>query len=73
MAILAFAEANDWSQIYGICLMPVAIGFCAYSLWMYIKRAGMIRRKDPGPCKSLAILFPLLIIILIFVLAPVYR
>lgn len=30
-------------------LMPVAIAFCFYSLWMYVKRAGMIRRKDPGP------------------------
>jgi len=47
----SFAEANEWSQMYGILLMPVAIAFCFYSLWMYIKRAGMIRRKDPGPCK----------------------
>lgn len=31
--------------------MPVAIAFCVYSLWMYMKRAGMIRRKEPGPCK----------------------
>lgn len=49
MAILAFAEANAWSQIYGLCLMPVAIAFCLYSLMMFIKRAGMIKRKDPGP------------------------
>lgn len=46
-----FAEANAWSQIYGLLLMPVAIAFCVYSLWMYIKRAGMIRRKEPGPCE----------------------
>ncbi|RYG95023.1 DUF202 domain-containing protein [archaeon] len=51
IAILAFAEANAWSQIYGLLLMPVSIAFCAYSLYMYIHRAGMIRRKDPGPCK----------------------
>ncbi len=31
--------------------MPVAISFCVYSLWQYIKRADMIRRKDPGPCE----------------------
>eukprot|EP01031_Cornospumella_fuschlensis_P026689 gene26689-32250_t len=49
IAILAFAEANAWSQIYGLLLMPVSIAFCAYSLYMYIHRAGMIRRKDPGP------------------------
>lgn len=47
----SFAEANSFSQMYGVLLMPVAIAFCAYSLWMYMKRAAMIRRKDPGPCK----------------------
>jgi uncharacterized membrane protein YidH (DUF202 family) len=49
IAIIAFAEANSFSQMYGVLLMPVAIAFCAYSLWMYMKRAAMIRRKDPGP------------------------
>ena len=33
--------------------MPCAIAFCGYSLWMYIKRAGMIRRKEPGPYEDL--------------------
>ena len=54
VAIVAFAEANKWSQLYGLLLMPCAIAFCGYSLWMYIKRAGMIRRKDPGPYEDLA-------------------
>jgi uncharacterized membrane protein YidH (DUF202 family) len=49
VAIVAFAEDSELSQIYGILLLPVAIAFCCYSLWMYIKRANMIRRKDPGP------------------------
>ena len=49
IAIVAFAEANDWSQIYGLMLMPVAIAFTVYSLWIYMKRASMIRRRDPGP------------------------
>ena len=49
VAIVAFAEANEWSQLYGLLLMPCAIAFCCYSLWMYIKRSQMIRRKDPGP------------------------
>lgn len=48
-----FAEANEWSQLYGMMLLPVAIAFCAYALYMYTKRAAMIRRKDPGPCKFL--------------------
>lgn len=49
IAIVAFADANEWSQLYGLLLMPVAIAFCIYSLYMYISRARMIRRKDPGP------------------------
>ena len=51
MAIVAFAGANHFSQMYGLLLMPVAIAFCAYSLYMYVKRSGMIRRREPGPCK----------------------
>jgi hypothetical protein len=50
--MFSFSEAHDWSQIYGILLMPVAIGFSIYSLFIYMKRAGMIRRKDPGPCNN---------------------
>jgi len=49
VAIVAFAEANAWSQIYGLILMPTAISFCCYALFMYVKRSRMIRRKDPGP------------------------
>ena len=51
IAIVAFAEANAFSQIYGLMLMPVAITFCAYSLYMYTKRAHMIKNRHPGPCK----------------------
>lgn len=51
VAIVAFAEANEFSQIYGLMLMPVAIAFCCYSLYMYIKRSSMIRQRHPGPCK----------------------
>ena len=49
VAIIAFAEANEWSQVYGLLLMPVAISFCAYSLYMYMKRSIMIRSRHPGP------------------------
>ena len=52
MAIVALADANEWSQLYGLLLMPVSIAFCVYSLWLYIKRAGMLRRKDPGPYEN---------------------
>jgi len=45
----SFAEANEWSEVYGLALMPVAIAFCIYSLYVFMKRAAMIRRKDPGP------------------------
>ncbi len=36
-------------DVIGLILMPVAIAFTVYSLWVYIKRAAMIRRRDPGP------------------------
>lgn len=49
IAILAFSEANDYSIYYGLALMPVAIAFCFYALYLFLKRARMIRRKDPGP------------------------
>ena len=49
VAIVAFAENNEWSQLYGALLLPVAIAFCCYSLFVFIKRSNMIRRKDPGP------------------------
>jgi uncharacterized membrane protein YidH (DUF202 family) len=49
VAIVAFSESNDWSQIYGLLLMPVAIMFSAYSLYMYMNRASLIRRKEAGP------------------------
>lgn len=51
VAIVAFAEANEFSQVYGLMLMPVAIAFCCYSLYMYMKRSSMIRQRHPGPCK----------------------
>jgi uncharacterized membrane protein YidH (DUF202 family) len=47
-----FAEANAWSQVYGLLLLPVAIAFCVYSLYTYMRRADMIRKKLPGPCTS---------------------
>jgi uncharacterized membrane protein YidH (DUF202 family) len=52
VAIVAFAEANAWSQVYGLVLMPCSIAFCVYALWLYTKRASMIRRKDPGPYEN---------------------
>lgn len=52
MAIVALADANEWSQLYGLLLMPVSIAFCVYSLWLYVKRASMLRRKDPGPYEN---------------------
>ena len=39
-------------MVYGLIMMPVAILFCCYSLWIYITRADMIRRKDPGPYEN---------------------
>ena len=35
VAIVAFADSSDpWSQLYGIILLPVAISFILYSMYM---------------------------------------
>ena len=49
LLILKFADENNHSKLYGLILLPVAIAFCLYALFTYVKRAGMIRRKEPGP------------------------
>eukprot|EP00586_Coscinodiscus_wailesii_P021964 CAMPEP_0172496586 /NCGR_PEP_ID=MMETSP1066-20121228/89807_1 /TAXON_ID=671091 /ORGANISM="Coscinodiscus wailesii, Strain CCMP2513" /LENGTH=204 /DNA_ID=CAMNT_0013268957 /DNA_START=24 /DNA_END=638 /DNA_ORIENTATION=+ len=49
VTILGFAEANPQSQMYGITLVPVALSFMLYAIIQYVRRARMIRRKDPGP------------------------
>lgn len=36
-------------QMYGLTLLPVSIAFVVYALRQYTKRAGMIRRREPGP------------------------
>ena len=51
LAVVAFGDSSRVSKIYGLVLLPIAIGFVGYSLYSFIRRAGMIRRKDPGPCK----------------------
>uniref|UniRef100_A0A7S2V667 DUF202 domain-containing protein n=1 Tax=Fibrocapsa japonica TaxID=94617 RepID=A0A7S2V667_9STRA len=49
IAIIAFAEHNEWSQVYGLLILPVAILFCMYALYNFLRRSSMIRRRDPGP------------------------
>lgn len=49
VAIVAFADANPWSQLYGVMLLPVAIAFICYSMYQYARRSAMIRQKSPGP------------------------
>jgi uncharacterized membrane protein YidH (DUF202 family) len=54
IAIIAFS-ANSGSdssfagQVYGLTLLPVSILFIVYALRQYTRRAGMIRRREPGP------------------------
>jgi hypothetical protein len=33
VAIVAFADSNPWSQLYGITLLPVAFAFILYSMY----------------------------------------
>ncbi len=32
IAIIAYADHNPWSQLYGVMLLPVAIGFIVYAM-----------------------------------------
>jgi uncharacterized membrane protein YidH (DUF202 family) len=38
VAILAFADHNEFSQLYGFILLPVAIAFVVYALRTYVRR-----------------------------------
>ena len=55
IAIIAFSASTPTSstsitgQVYGLTLLPVSIGFIVYALRQYTARAGMIRRREPGP------------------------
>ena len=52
IGILSLSEkqgADRFAQAYGLVLMPVAIAFCVYALHMFMRRAAMLRRRDPGP------------------------
>jgi uncharacterized membrane protein YidH (DUF202 family) len=53
VTILGFADANPQSQLYGITLVPVALSFILYAIIQYVRRAGMIRRRDPGPYEDI--------------------
>lgn len=53
VSIVAFADQNPYSQMYGIMLLPVSIAFIIYALRQYTHRAKMIRRLEPGPYEDL--------------------
>jgi len=69
VAIVAFADSNPWSQLYGVILLPVAISFICYSMYQYARRAAMIRRKDPGPYEDTVGPTVLAIMLMISILA----
>ncbi len=68
LAIVAFSDSSTTraSQIYGIILLPVAICFVIYAVRVYMKRAIMIRRKEPGPCRFLTNLIRIQMCMLIY-------
>lgn len=35
----SFADHNEFSQIYGFIILPVAIAFCIYALRTYVRRS----------------------------------
>ncbi|CAN0162780.1 unnamed protein product, partial [Phaeothamnion confervicola] len=50
----SFADHNEWSEVYGLVMMPVAVSFVIYALVQYMRRASMIRRRAPGPYDDVA-------------------
>ncbi|KAL7542243.1 hypothetical protein ACHAWF_007124 [Thalassiosira exigua] len=36
-------------QLYGIVLLPVSVAFLFYALWQYMRRALLIKNREPGP------------------------
>ncbi|GMI43554.1 hypothetical protein TeGR_g6592 [Tetraparma gracilis] len=55
IAIIAFSASSSSTassrigQWYGLTLLPVSVAFMVYALRQYTSRAGMIRRREPGP------------------------
>jgi hypothetical protein len=48
---IRFGNNSKVSKVYGLFLLPISIAFVGYALFLFVQRAGMIRRRDPGPCK----------------------
>ncbi|KAH9411189.1 vacuolar transport chaperone [Ordospora pajunii] len=46
-ALLGLGDEN--ASVFGLILIVVAIIFSFYSLYLYLWRANMIRKRDPGP------------------------
>ena len=49
LAILSFGSSGDFSQFYGLVMLPVAVAFCVYALYTYLRRGKLIRDRAPGP------------------------
>ena len=63
VAVLSMSERNETSLLYGLILLPIAIGFCVYALSLYLYRNNHLRRKlggdynyDRGPIAMTVIL-----------------
>ena len=69
VTIVAFADSNPMSQLYGILLLPVAISFICYSMYQYARRSAMIRQKSPGPYEDTVGPTVLAIMLIISILA----
>lgn len=49
IAILAFSDHNQFSQTYGIIMLPVALLFVLYAYVSFRDRGRMLRARLPGP------------------------
>ena len=49
LTIVSFSDATVVNQLYGVVLLPVSVAYIFYALWQYLRRATMIKQRQPGP------------------------
>lgn len=67
ITILKYSYGDPIKIVYGAMIMPVALVFIFYSIFQFVRRANMLKRKAPGPYEDKVgpILYALLLMVAI--------
>lgn len=49
ITVLNYSHGDPTKIVYGSMIMPVALAFIFYSIFQFMRRAEMLKRKAPGP------------------------